>query len=69
MVTVVEYDSKRTLSSYFVRNITEEQLVYLFTEQPSKLTVCLANEGSQKKFELQYDMLHTAGTISHNSKP
>ncbi len=29
--------SKHSLSSYFVRDTTEEQLVYLFTLQPDKL--------------------------------
>lgn len=35
--SAVSYNSKLSLSSYFVRNVKEEQLLYLFTAQPSKL--------------------------------
>lgn len=43
MVTVVttnavEYYSKHSLSCYFDRNATGEQLVYLFTVQPNKVS-------------------------------
>ena len=35
--TLVSYNSRHSLSSFFVRNTAEEQQVYLFTEQTNKL--------------------------------